>query len=65
MGFGAFLGPWRVLGILGKGSSVKLPLDDVNWNVKKVGREDHGYAEGMAIVEEGQEVVGAGLGHHR
>lgn len=49
----------------GRGSSVELPLDDVRRHVEKVGREDHGYAELVAVPQEGQEVIGARLGHHK
>ena len=64
-GFGAFLGPLTGFGIGGRGSSVELPLDHVDRNVKKVGRQDHGDPEGVAVPQEGQEVIGAGLGHVR
>lgn len=46
----AFLKLGRAIRILDKSSSVKLPLNDVEWNVKKVGRQDHGDPEGVAVV---------------
>lgn len=64
-GFGAFPAlcwGWR---IVGRGSSVELPFYDVRRHVEKVGREDHGYAELVAVPQEGQQVGGSGLGHHR
>lgn len=64
-GFGAFPAlcwGWR---IVGRGSSVKLPLDHVDRDIECVGRQDHGYPEWMAIPQEGQEMCCAGLGHHR
>ncbi len=39
-----------VLHTLGKSSSVELPLDHVDRDVKKVACEDHGDSEGVAIV---------------
>lgn len=46
----AFLKLGLAIRILDKSSSVKLPLDHVEWNVKKVGRQDHGDPEGVAVV---------------
>jgi len=37
----------------------------VGRHVKKMRCEDHGDPEWVAIPQEGQEVIGAGLGHHR
>ena len=62
-GSSVFLKPWLAIRILDKSSSVELPLDHVDRDIKKVGREDYGDSEGVAVLEEGQEVVGAGLGH--
>lgn len=64
-GFGAFLGPWRGSDTVGRGSSVELPFYDVHRHVECVRRQDHGDPEWVAIPQEGQEVIGAGLGHHR
>ncbi len=50
----AFLKLGPAIRTLDKSSSVKLPLDDVNLNVKKVGCEDYGDSEGVAVLEEGQ-----------
>ena len=36
--------------ILDKSSSVKLPLDHVDRDIKKVGREDYGDSEWVAVV---------------
>lgn len=52
-GSSAFLKPWLAIRILDKSSSVKLPLDDVRRHVEKVGREDHGDSEVVAVLEEG------------
>lgn len=38
---------------LDKSSSVKLPLDHVDRDVKKVGCEDYGDSEGVSVLEEG------------
>lgn len=46
----AFLKLGLAIRILDRNSSVKLPLDDVHRNVKKVGCEDHGDPEGVAVV---------------
>lgn len=46
----AFLELGPAIRTLDKSSSVKLPLDDVNWNVKKVGCEDYGDSEWVAVV---------------
>ena len=50
----AFLKPWLAIRILDKSSSVELPLDHVDRDVKKVGCEDHGDSEWVAVLEEGQ-----------
>jgi len=55
------LGP--AIRTLDKSSSVKLPLDHMDRDVKKVGCEDHGDSEGVAVLEEGQEVCCSGLRH--
>lgn len=62
-GSSVFLELGRAIRILDKSSSVKLPLDDVDRNVKKMGCEDHGDSEGVAVVEEGQEMCCSGLRH--
>lgn len=49
-GSSAFLKPWLAIRILDKSSSVELPLDHVDRDIKKVGREDHGDSEGVAVV---------------
>jgi hypothetical protein len=49
----------------GRGSSVELPLDHVDRDVECVRSQDHGDPEGVAIPKEGQQVIGASLGHHR
>jgi uncharacterized membrane protein len=64
-GSSVFLALWRVLHTSGKSSSVKLPFYDVGRHVKKMRCEDHGDSEWVAVPQEGQEVIGAGLGHHR
>ena len=53
-GSGAFPALWRGWRIVGRGSSVKLPLDHVDRDVEKVACEDHGDPEGVAIPKEGQ-----------
>ena len=63
LGSSVFLKPWLVLHTLGKSSSVELPLDHVDRDIKKVGREDYGDSEWVAVLEEGQEVGGSGLRH--
>ena len=63
LGSSAFLKLGPAIRTLDKSSSVELPLDDVDRNVKKVGCEDHGDSEGVAVVEEGQEVCCSGLRH--
>jgi hypothetical protein len=55
------LGP--AIRTLDKSSSVKLPLDHMDRDIKKVGREDYGDSEGVAVLEEGQEVCCSGLRH--
>jgi hypothetical protein len=65
MGSGAFLGPCWGSGTVGRGSSVKLPLDHVHGHFEGVRRENDGDSEGVAIVEVGQEVGKARLGHVR
>lgn len=45
-----FLKSWLAIHISDKSSSVELPLDHVDRDIKKVGREDHGDSEGVAIV---------------
>jgi hypothetical protein len=62
-GSSVFLELGRVLRTSGKSSSVKLPLDHVDRDVKKVACEDHGDPEGVAVLEEGQEVCCSGLRH--
>jgi hypothetical protein len=62
-GSSVFLALWRVLHISGKSSSVKLPFYDVGRHVKKMRCEDHGDPEGVAVLEEGQEVCCSGLRH--
>lgn len=47
----------------GKSSSVELPLNHVDRDVKKVAGEDHGDSEGVAVLEEGQEMCCSGLRH--
>ena len=64
-GSSGVLGPWRALGTLCMGSSVKLPLNHVDRDVECVGGQDHGYAEGVTIPKEGQQMIGASLGHVR
>lgn len=63
MGFGGFLRPCWGSGTGGRVSSVKLPLDHVDRDVKKVACEDDGDSEGVTIPKEGQKVGGAGLAH--
>ncbi len=47
----------------GRGSSVELLLDDVDRHVECMGGQDHGYPEGVAVPQEGQQVGGSGLAH--
>ena len=64
-GSSVFLERALVLHTSGKSSSVKLPFYDVGRHVKKMRCEDHGDSEWVAVPQEGQQVIGASLGHHR
>ena len=52
-GSSVFLERALVLHTSGKSSSVELPLDHVDRDVKKVACEDHGDPEWVAVLEEG------------
>ena len=62
-GSSVFLERGLAIRILDKSSSVELPLDHVDRDVECVGGQDHGYPEGVSVLEEGQKVGGAGLRH--
>lgn len=53
-GSSVFLERGLAIRILDKSSSVELPLDHVDRDVKKVACEDHGDSEWVAVLEEGQ-----------
>lgn len=50
LGSSAFLKLGLAIRTLDKSSSVKLPLDHMDRDIKKVGREDYGDSEGVAVL---------------